>query len=450
MKKLLTTILSTARRYPFSTFCVVLVWLLSLAPYFPATPLDNVRFIDKWTHFVMYGGTAAVMWLEYWRRHGRVQYVTLWLWAGLGLSFMGGLLELLQTYCTTTRNGEWLDFLADSVGALGGCFLASLIVGLRRRVAVQAVLLLAVLPAFAMQPRIGLVLGGGGAKGAAEVGVLKVLEEAGVRMDYIVGTSIGSIVGGLYASGYTAAELETLFETQEWLSLLTDRKQSLSDEPFKTIDGVTYIFGFPVIDRNSSGFGVMRGSKIEQVLDSMVSTRGCATFDKLRIPFRCVAADIRTAREVVIGDGRLSKAMRASMAIPGIFKPVERGDYMLVDGGMLNNLPVDVCRAMGADVVIAVDLQQAEQRPRKPADVGILSDIAGMLGFEGVLEWITNRPDILKYHENRKLADVYIHPNLPDADASSFGNKHAARMVRAGEDAARTQWKALQKLVQRQ
>ena len=119
---------------------------------------------------------------------------------------------------------------------------------------------------------------------------------------------------------------------------------------------------------------------------------------------------------------------------------------MLVDGGMLNNLPVDVCRAMGADIVIAVDLQQAEPQPRKKTDVSPLSGIAGLFGFEGVLEWITNRPDILKYKENCKKADIYIHPNLPDADASSFGNKNAVRMIRAGEDAAKKQWDKLKRL----
>lgn len=317
---------------------------------------------------------------------------------------------------------------------------------MKRRLTLLILVMVVLLPAFAGKPKIGLALGGGGAKGAAEVGVLKVLEEAGIHVDYIAGTSIGSIVGGLYASGYTAKELETMFQTQEWLSLLTDRKAGLSNVPYETVDGVTYIFGFPVLDRNSGGFGVMRGGKIEQVLDSMLSARRCTTFEKLHIPFRCVAADIRTAREVVLSEGSLSKAMRASMAIPGIFKPVERGDYMLVDGGMLNNLPVDVCRAMGADIVIAVDLQQAEPQPRKKTDVSPLSGIASLFGFEGILEWITNRPDILKYKENCKKADIYIHPNLPDADASSFGNKNAVRMIRAGEDAAKKQWDKLKRL----
>jgi NTE family protein len=127
------------------------------------------------------------------------------------------------------------------------------------------------------------------------------------------------------------------------------------------------------------------------------------------------------------------------MSIPGIFKPVEHNGYLLVDGGMLNNLPVDVCRQMGADIVIAVDLQQNEQKPRKKTDLNALTGIASLFGFGGILEWITNRPDIDKYYENVKQADIYIHPNLPDADASSFGNKNAARMIQAGTAAAKSQ-----------
>ena len=297
----------------------------------------------------------------------------------------------------------------------------------------------------AERPKIGLVFGGGGAKGAAEVGVLKVLEQAGVQVDYIVGTSIGSIVGGLYAAGYTANELETMFQTQEWLSLLTDRKASLSNDPYQTIDGVTYIFGFPVMDRNSSVFGVMKGESVENMLDSMLSVKGCKDFDSLPIPFCCVTADIRAAQEVVLSKGSISKAMCASMSIPGIFKPVRLDDRLLVDGGMLNNLPVDVCRKMGADIVIAIDLQQNEQKPRKQSDLSMLSSLADMLGFGGILEWITNRPDIEKYLENRQKADIYIHPNLPDADASSFGNKNAARMIQAGVVAAKQQLPELQR-----
>jgi len=302
--------------------------------------------------------------------------------------------------------------------------------------------------AIANRPKIGLVLGGGGAKGAAEVGALKVIEQAGIPIDYIAGSSVGAIVGGLYAAGYTANELETIFQTQEWLSLLTDRKAELSDEPYVTQDGVTYIFGFPVMDRNSRGFGVMRGGRIEQLLDSMVSVRGCTEFESLRIPFSCVAADMRTAQEVVLAEGILATALRASMAIPGIFKPVSKGDNMLVDGGLLNNLPVDVCRAMGADIIIAIDLQQEERQPRPQTDTSLLTSLGDFLGLGGVIEWLINRPDIRKHAENRKRADIYIRPDIPDYDMTSFGNKNSARMIRAGEEAARQHWEELLRLKQ--
>lgn len=289
--------------------------------------------------------------------------------------------------------------------------------------------------ALADEPKIGLVLGGGGAKGAAEVGVLKVLEEAGIRPDYIVGTSIGSIVGGLYAAGYSAKELETMFQTQEWLTLLTDRSSSLASEPYKVVNDVTYIFGFPILDRRANGLGVMKGSNIEHMLDSMANAKGCKNFASLKIPFSCVAADIRSGSEVILREGSLAKAMRASMAIPGVFKPVEIGDRHLVDGGMLNNLPVDVCRQMGADIIIAVDLQQNEQKPRPQTDMTALTAIADLVGLGGILNWITNRPDIEKYNANRQKVDIYIHPVL-DADVTSFGNKNAARMIQQGADAA--------------
>lgn len=304
------------------------------------------------------------------------------------------------------------------------------------------------LTAGAERPKIGLVFGGGGAKGAAEVGVLKVIERAGIPIDYIAGTSIGAIVGGLYASGYTAAELDTMFCQQEWLTLLTDRRSDMTGAPYKVKDGITYIFGFPVMgsvnDGDIGGFGVMRGEKVEQVVDSMANAKGCRNIEQLKIPFRCVAADFRAAREVVFCEGRLSKAVRASMAIPGVFKPVNHEGTKLVDGGMLNNLPVDVVKSMGADVVITIDLQQDEPtRQDMDFDFGMLSGVAEMLGFGGLLNWVENRPDITKYKDNVSLSTLYIRPPLPDMDATSFGNKNSARMIKIGEEEAMKHWNEL-------
>ena len=136
------------------------------------------------------------------------------------------------------------------------------------------------------------------------------------------------------------------------------------------------------------------------------------------------------------------------MAIPGIFKPVNRDGMLLVDGGMMNNLPVDVVRQMGADIVIAIDLQQNEQKPKEDKyDFGILNSLADFIGVGGLLNWVSTRPDITKYHENVKLSTVYIHPPLPDMDASSFGNKNSARMIKVGEEEAMKHWDELQKLI---
>ncbi len=301
------------------------------------------------------------------------------------------------------------------------------------------------------RPKVGLVLGGGGAKGAAEVGVLKVIEKAGIPIDYIAGTSIGSVVGGLYAAGYHADELDSMFCQQEWLSLLTDRRNDLGNEPYKVKDGVTYIFGFPVMgdlkDGDIGGFGVMRGERVEEVVDSMAQSKGCREFSSLKIPFRCVAADFRSATEVVFSEGKLSTGVRASMAIPGIFKPVNYDGRKLVDGGMLNNLPVDVVKEMGADIIIAIDLQQNEKTAKESSfDFSMLSGVAEMLGFGGLLEWVSNRPDIPKYLNNVKTANIYIRPPLPDMDASSFGNKNSARMIKTGEEEAMKYWDQLMEI----
>ncbi len=120
-------IVDFVRCYPFSTICMILIWVLSLTPFFPETPLDNVAFIDKWTHFAMYGGTTAVIWIEYLRCHYQLNAKVLYGWVLIGMVLLGGIIELLQKYATTTRSGEWLDFLADSVGVLLGTMVGMLL-----------------------------------------------------------------------------------------------------------------------------------------------------------------------------------------------------------------------------------------------------------------------------------------------------------------------------------
>lgn len=282
------------------------------------------------------------------------------------------------------------------------------------------------------RPKVGLVLGGGGAKGAAAIGILKELEREKIPVDYIAGTSIGAIIGGLYAQGYRADDLEKLFRSQNWLALLADRDTTLVGKVYKEEDGVIYVFGFPVrrkadADKNT-GFWMLHGDHVYNFLDSLVSRspvqRGTV---KQAIPFSCVAFDIRRQQEIVLDTGSLARNMRASMAIPGAFKPVQIDTLMLVDGGMGNNLPVDVVRKMGADIVIAVDLQQ-----RKRDDYR--SPFGFLKGLGGILDWLAERPDIKKYNVNRTKADLYINPDLGSYGVTDFNAKAIKDILKIGED----------------
>jgi len=282
------------------------------------------------------------------------------------------------------------------------------------------------------RPKVGLVLGGGGAKGAAAIGILKELEREKIPVDYIAGTSIGAIIGGLYAQGYRADDLEKLFRSQNWLALLADRDTTLVGKVYKEEDGVIYVFGFPVrkkadADKNT-GFWMLHGDHVYNFLDSLVSRspvqRGVV---KQAIPFSCVAFDIRRQQEIVLDTGSMARNMRASMAIPGAFKPVQIDTLMLVDGGMGNNLPVDVVRKMGADIVIAVDLQQ-----RKHDDYR--SPFAFLKGMGGFLDWLAERPDIKKYNVNRTKVDLYINPDLGSYGVTDFNAKAIKAILKIGED----------------
>ena len=282
------------------------------------------------------------------------------------------------------------------------------------------------------RPKVGLVLGGGGAKGAAAIGILKELEREKIPVDYIAGTSIGAIIGGLYAQGYRADDLEKLFRSQNWLALLADRDTTLVGKVYKEEDGVIYVFGFPVrrkadADKNT-GFWMLHGDHVYNFLDSLVSRspvqRGIV---KRAIPFSCVAFDIRRQQEIVLDTGSLARNMRASMAIPGAFKPVQIDTLMLVDGGMGNNLPVDVVRKMGADIVIAIDLQQ-----RKRDDYR--SPFGFLKGLGGILDWLAERPDIKKYNVNRTKADLYINPDLGSYGVTDFNAKAIKAILKIGED----------------
>ena len=210
------------------------------------------------------------------------------------------------------------------------------------------------------RPKIGLVLGGGGARGYAHIGVIKKLEEMRVPYDYIAGTSMGSIVGGFLSTGMQSDELDKVVRDADWDDLFKDSTER-EDLPYRRkADDALGLFGPKLgIGKDSSLLprGVVSGQKVVFMFESLASQRvNTSNFDQLPIPFRAIATDIVTGEMVVIADGELSMAMRASMAVPAVFDPVRRGDHLLVDGGLVRNLPVDVARDMGADVIIAVDV----------------------------------------------------------------------------------------------
>ncbi|HEU4530727.1 MAG TPA: patatin-like phospholipase family protein [Steroidobacteraceae bacterium] len=216
------------------------------------------------------------------------------------------------------------------------------------------------LPQVVGRPRIGLVLSGGGARGAAHIGVLKVLEELRVPIDAIAGTSMGAIVGGLYASGLSAREIEEAFRSINWQDAFTDRTARQEMNFRRKQDDQTFLVRFPLGLKDGEFIlpkGFIQGQKLTQTLRGLTFHVGAVgSFDELPIPYRAVATDLETGKAVVLDHGDLATAMRASMSAPGVFSPVTLDDRMLIDGGIAQNLPIDVARSMQVDVLIVVDV----------------------------------------------------------------------------------------------
>ncbi|MEM7652285.1 MAG: patatin-like phospholipase family protein [Pseudomonadota bacterium] len=290
------------------------------------------------------------------------------------------------------------------------------------------------------RPKIGLALSGGGALGATHIGVLKVLEENRIPVDCIAGTSMGAIVGGLYATGMRANQLETTLKAIDWREMFTDRpprkqrdfRRKLEDEggllPYKIGIGG---------DKPALPRGIILGQELTLALRALsVNASAVKDFDRLAIPFRAVAADIETGKTVVLDDGDLATAMRASMAVSGVFPPVDIGGRLLVDGGLSNNLPIDVVREMGADIVIVVDIP-TKLKPREElssASAIIAQSLSVMISrsSEQQLETMTDR-------------DILIQPDLGDASSASF--ELIAEMIQPGVEATRAQLDRLRGLV---
>ncbi|MES2239504.1 MAG: patatin-like phospholipase family protein [Bacteroidota bacterium] len=284
------------------------------------------------------------------------------------------------------------------------------------------------------RPKIGLVLSGGGAKGFAHIGVLKVIEEAGVKIDYIGGTSMGAVVGGLYAAGYSATQLDSIFKTTNFDELLSDyipRKtknfyEKRNDEVYSVVLPFNkYKIGIPdALSKGLYNFNLL--SRITR------DVRHVRDFNKLPIPFLCIGSDIETGEQVVLDKGNLARAMIASSAFPSLFSPVEYQDHFLVDGGVVNNYPIDEIRKLGADIIIGVDVQND------------LLDRKALNDATKILVQITNLHSIDKMKENILKTDIYIRPDVKDYGVISFDS--GQEILGRGEEAAFSVFERLKQL----
>ncbi len=275
------------------------------------------------------------------------------------------------------------------------------------------------------RPKVGLVLSGGGAKGFAHIGVIKVLEEAGIPIDFIGGTSMGSIVGAMYAIGYDAITIEKIVLEQNWDELLSDKiPRSILSIQEKEQDS-KFFFSFPIRNRKVQlPEGIMSGYQIYKMLSRFaIPVRLQRDFNKFSTPFLCVASDIETGKSVTLSNGYLPDALRASMSIPSAFMPFEINNKLLVDGGLVNNLPVEEVKLMGADIIIAVDVQDPFYTKEE------LNSITRILQQAGKF---LRAPSNIK---NRQMTDILINPDIKKFSVSSF--RHADSIIASGETATR-------------
>ncbi len=289
--------------------------------------------------------------------------------------------------------------------------------------------------------KVGVVLSGGGAKGMAHIGVLKVLEKAGIPVDIVTGTSMGSIIGGLYAIGYNANALDSMVRVQDWTYVISDRedlrRQSLSDRKKQN----TYFFttGMTIGKRDKNAGGFIKGKNLAELFQQLCTgyTDSLDFTRDLPIPFACVATNIIDNSEVDFHSGRLAQAMRASMAIPAAFSPVRIGDKVLVDGGLKNNYPADIAREMGAEIIIGVTVQGA---PKVAEDMG---------GTMSIISQIVDVNCKNKYDENLAITDLHFQVNTKGYGSASFTPAAIDTLIRRGEEEGMRHWDAIMALKER-
>jgi NTE family protein len=274
------------------------------------------------------------------------------------------------------------------------------------------------------RPIVGLALSGGGARGLAHVGVLKALEELHVRVDRVAGTSMGAVVGGLFACGYSASEIEAILLEVDWGEVFRNTAPRSRMAFLGRQESSRYLVSLPMKGlRVQVPAGVTEGEKLTSLLSLLTATAADGgSFDQLPIPFRAVATDLATGERVILDSGSLAEAIRASLAVPLLFTPAELGGRLLVDGGLTDNLPTDVARDMGSDLVIGSDVTTPLRGPEELTSPLAVGDQALSLQIAA-----TTRG-------RRELADAVILPDLPNVLPTDFAR--AREIIRAGYEAA--------------
>jgi len=287
----------------------------------------------------------------------------------------------------------------------------------------------------AKKPKIGLVLSGGGAKGFAHIGVLKVIEEAGIKIDYIGGTSMGAVIGGLYATGFNASQIDSIFHTVDFDKLINDYVPRGSKNFYEKRNDELYAVTLPF---NKFKIGIpealSKGMYNFNLLTRLTrNVKNIHDFNQLPIPFLCIATDIERGEQVLLNKGNLAQCILASAAFPSLFSPVEIEGKVLIDGGVVNNYPIQEVIDLGADVIIGVDVQEG------------LKDRTALRDATKILVQITNFSMIDKMKGNVQKTTVYIQPDIKDYSVISFDK--GKEIIVKGEEASFAVYEKLKQLV---
>jgi NTE family protein len=284
-------------------------------------------------------------------------------------------------------------------------------------------------------PKIGLVLSGGGAKGLAHIGVLKVIDSLGIKIDYVAGTSMGAIIGALYASGYTGNQLDSIFREVDFNRLINDDLPRASKAFYERTNSEKYAVTLPFENfKINLPSALSRGQNTYGLLSRLtLHVNGITDFDKLPIPFFCIATNIETGKAVVLDKGNLAQAVMASGALPSLFQPVLINGEVLVDGGVVNNYPIDELREKGMDVIIGVDVQDGLAKRE---------ELASALD---VLAQINNFRTINDMKLKVKKTDIYIKPDIKEYSVVSFSE--GSKIIENGKQATNSKMDDLKKLV---